>query len=73
MQETLKDWYYYPGTSVPKLNLFQKTVQALAGVAQWIECGPTNPKGHQFDSQSEHIPGLQAMSPIGGAQEATTH
>ena len=42
MQETLKDWYYYPGTSVPKLNLFQKTVQALAGVAQWIKHQPAN-------------------------------
>ena len=31
------------------------------------------PKGHQFDSQSGHMPGLQARSPVGGAQEATTH
>ena len=31
------------------------------------------PKGHQFDSQSEHTPGLQARFPVGGAQEATIH
>ena len=31
------------------------------------------PKGHQFNSQSGHMPRLQARSPVGGAQEATTH
>ena len=31
------------------------------------------PKGHQFDSQSGHMPGLQARSPGGGTREATTH
>ncbi|XP_045039453.2 uncharacterized protein [Desmodus rotundus] len=31
------------------------------------------PKGHQFDSQSGHTPGLWAKSPVGGAEEATTH
>ena len=31
------------------------------------------PKGHWFDSQSGHMPGLQARSPVGGTQEATTH
>ena len=31
------------------------------------------PKGCQFDSQSRHMPGLQARSPVGGMQEATTH
>ena len=30
-------------------------------------------KGHQFNSQSGHRPGLQARSPVGGAWEATTH
>ena len=43
---------------------------ALAGVAQWIECWPVN---HRFDSWSGHMPGLWAGSPVGGAQEATTH
>ena len=31
------------------------------------------PKNCWFDSQSVHMPGLQARSPVGGAQEATTH
>ena len=31
------------------------------------------PKGHRFDSQSGYMPGLQVRSPVGGAQEATTH
>ena len=31
------------------------------------------PKGRQFDSQSGHMPGLWAMSLVGGAQGATTH
>ena len=38
---------------------------ALAGVAPWIECWPASQKGHSFDSQSGHIPGLQARSPVG--------
>ena len=30
-------------------------------------------KGCQFDSQSRHMSGLQARSPVGGAQGAITH
>ena len=30
-------------------------------------------KGHRFDSQSGHMPGLWARSPVEGIQEATTH
>ena len=30
------------------------------------------PKGHRFSSQSGHMPGLQARSPV-GMQDATTH
>ena len=49
-------------------------IWALAGVAQWIECWPANePKGCWFYSQSGYMPALQARSPFGGAQEATTH
>ena len=33
----------------------------------------SEPKGHQFNSQSGHIPGLQVRSPVRGAQEETTH
>ena len=29
------------------------------------------PKGHRFDSQSGHMPGLQATSPVVGVREAT--
>ena len=38
---------------------------ALAGVAQWIECG-LQTKGSRFDSQSGHMPGFQTRSPVGG-------
>ena len=38
----------------------------LAGVAHWVERQPANQKGRQFDSQSWHMPGLQARSPVGG-------
>ena len=31
------------------------------------------PKDRQFDSQSGHMPGLQARIPVGGTWEATTH
>ena len=30
------------------------------------------PKGYWFDSQSGHMPGLQARSPVGGMREATS-
>ena len=30
-------------------------------------------KGHRFDSQSGHMPGLWARSPVGDARESTTH
>ena len=33
---------------------------------------PKGPKGHQFDSQSGHMLGLWARSPV-GVNEATTH
>ena len=38
----------------------------LAGVAQWIECQPLNQEDCCFDSQSGHMPGLLARSPVGG-------
>ena len=31
------------------------------------------PGNHWLDSQSGHMPGLQARSPVGGVGEATTH
>ena len=42
---------------------------ALAGVTQWIECQPVN----QRVTSLRPMPGLQARSPVGAAQEATTH
>ena len=44
----------------------------LAGVAHWTEHG-LRTKGSQFDSQSEHMPGLPVRSPVRGVQEATTN
>ena len=45
----------------------------LAGVAQRIECRPEKPKGHRFNTQSGHMPGMWAKFPVWGAWEATTH
>ena len=40
-------------------------IAALAGMAQLVECCPTQPKeGCQFTFQSGHMPGLQAWSPV---------
>ena len=41
------------------------------GSVDWVLA--CEPKGHQFDSQLGHMPGLQARSPMGGAWEATMH
>ena len=39
-----------------------------------VDWGPAwEPKGHWFNSQSGHMPGLHTRSPVWGAQEATTH
>ena len=41
------------------------------GSVDWVLA--FEPKGHWFNSQSEHMPGLQARSPVRGVREATTH
>ena len=41
------------------------------GSVDWVLA--CKPKGVQFDSQSGHMPGLWARSPVGGTWEATTH
>ena len=46
------------------MRLKLKTKIALASVARWIECD-CGPKGHRFDSQAGHMPGLWARSPVG--------
>ena len=43
----------------------------LHGSVDWVPA--CKPKGCQFDSQSEYMPGLQARSAVGGTWEATTH
>ena len=57
------------------LFIFKRFLKHLlmACVAQWIECWPMNQRVASFDSQSGHMPGLQSRSPVGGAQETTTH
>ena len=41
------------------------------GSVDWVLA--CEPKGHWFDSQSGHMPGLRARSPAGGVREATIH
>ena len=41
------------------------------GLVDWVLA--CKPKGRQFNSQSGHLPALQAGSLVGGAWEATTH
>ena len=41
------------------------------GSVDWVPA--CKAKGHQFDSQSGHMPGMWARSPIAGMSEATTH
>ena len=50
-----------------------KNNRALAGVAQWIERRSSNQRVTGSISSLGHMPGLQARSPVGGAQDATTH
>ena len=47
--------------------------RALAAAARWIERQLAKRKDRWFGSQSEHMPGVLAGSPAGGAGEATTH
>ena len=65
-----------PAMLTHKINhntLLQKSSElVLAGVAQWIEYQPAcEPKGRQINSQSGHMPGLWARSPVEGIWEAT--
>ena len=49
-----------------------KTRITLGGVAQYIDCLlACKPKGHRFNSQLGHMPGLWAGSPVGVMREAT--
>ena len=44
-----------------------------AGVAQWTECRPVNPRVSGSSPSLGHMPRLQARSLVGGAWEAATH
>ena len=56
---------------VNKLIKRTKLCPGWCGSVDWV---PTcEPQGHWFDSQSEHMPGLQARCPVGGAQKTSTH
>ena len=63
--------------SAPTFRLLITTLEHYEACTGW--CGSVawvlacEPKGHWFDSQSGHMPGLQARSPVGGTQQATTH
>ena len=46
---------------------------ALAGVAQWIECWPVNPRVASSIPSLGHMPRSQARSIEGDMREATTH
>ena len=41
------------------------------GLLDWMPA--CEPRGHRFDSQSRHMPGLWDRPPVGGVWEATTH
>ena len=63
---SVEDWY----TQI-YIRIFSSLDPGWCGSVDWVPA--CEPKGHRFDSQSGHMPGLQARSPIGGVQEATTH
>ena len=46
---------------------------ALAGVVQWVEYRPAKQRVTGSIPSLGHMPGLQARSLVGGAQEATTY
>ena len=59
-------------TSLAIREMQIKTTMSTCLIAPLYHC-INEPKGHQFNSQSEHMPGLQARSLVGGTREATTH
>ena len=48
-------------------NYLRMTSEALASMAQWIECPPANQRVAGLIPSLGHMPGLQAKSPVGGA------
>ena len=66
-----KSWYIH--TIKYYLTILKRTniSPGWCGSVDWVLA--CEPKGHQFNSQSEHMPGLQARSPVGGMWAATRH
>ena len=58
-------------TTKKVLHLNSKLSPGWCGSVDWAPA--CKPKGHWLDSQAGHMPGLQARSLVGDAQEATTH
>ena len=59
--------------TLANFELFRKTwfCPGWCGSVDWTWA--CEPKGHWFDSQSGHLPGLWARSPVWGTWEASTH
>ena len=55
--------------SLPNLKKTQQNSPGWCGSADGVLA--CKPKGHWFNPQSGHMPGLRARSPVEGAQEAT--
>ena len=59
------------GRPIAKCHLKNKLAPGWCGSVDLV---PTwKPQGRRLDSQSAHMPGLQARSPVWGMWEATTH
>ena len=55
-------------------EIYMKDQRSVPGWCGSVDSVPAcEPKGHKFDSQTGHMPGLKARSPVGDVQEATTH
>ena len=57
---------------VPMTEL-KNYILALANVAQWTECQPTNQRVPGLIPSQGTCLGYRPGSPVGGMQEATTH
>ena len=55
----------------PKGKLRKQSHPGWCSSVGWAQA--CKPKGHWFNSQSEHMPGLWARPSVGSTQEATTH
>ena len=75
-------WQYFQCMVLGKLDVYTQKTEAgplpnstYKSQPSLAWCGSVDwePKGHRFDSQSGHMPGLRARSPVGGVWEATTH